>query len=113
MIDVLLVEDQPLMSEAASYKISLNPRVASIQVRNTAEKALDALRCEGDRSGLILLDLDVPGAVGLSLAMEIKRLGKAPITCVLTGERRRDYIAQIAAGGFRGYIRRRWRPRIW
>ncbi len=104
MIDVLLVEDQPLVSEAASYKISLNPRVASVQVCNTAEKAMQALCAEGERWGLIFLDLGVPGAEGLSLATEIRRLGKASITCILTGERRSDYIAKVAAGGFRGYI---------
>lgn len=104
MIDVLLVEDQPLVSEAASYKISLNPRVASIHVCNTADKALRALSPPRDRWGLIFLDLGVPGAVGLSLAMDIQRLGKAPITCILTGERRTDYVAQIAACGFLGYI---------
>jgi DNA-binding NarL/FixJ family response regulator len=104
MFDVLLVEDQPLVSEAASYKISLNPRVTGITICNTTEKALRALRPMHDRWDLIFLDLGVPGAVGLSLAMELHRLGKAPITCILTGERRSDYIAQIAASGFLGYI---------
>lgn len=104
MFDVLLIEDQPLVSEAASYKISLNPRVTEITICNTAEKALRALSPDHDRWDLIFLDLGVPGAVGLSLAMEFHKLGKAPITCILTGERRSDYIAQIAASGFLGYI---------
>ena len=104
MIDVLLIEDQPLVSEAASYKISLNPRVSSIHICNSRESALRALRPENDVWDLIFLDLAVPGAVGLSLAMELHERGKASITCILTGEPRRDYIAQIAAKGFQGYI---------
>lgn len=104
MIDVLFIEDQPVVSEATADKLSRNARVASIHVCQTADQALQALRSQPHRWGLILLDLDVPGAVGLSLAMEIKQLGLAPITCVLTGTQRADYIAQIAADGFQGYI---------
>jgi len=103
-MDVLFIEDQPVVSEATSDKISRSPRVASIHVCDTADKALHALRSEPDRWGLIVLDLDVPGAIGLSLAMEIKRLGKAAITCILTGAHSADYIALAAAGGFQGYI---------
>jgi DNA-binding NarL/FixJ family response regulator len=104
MINVLFIEDQPVVSEATADKIARNPLVAEIQVCNTAEKTLAVLREEPDRWGLIFLDLDVPGATGLSLAMEIKNLGKAPITCILTGNPREDYIAQISAAGFQGYM---------
>jgi DNA-binding NarL/FixJ family response regulator len=104
MVNVLFIEDQPVVSEATADKIARNPLVAEIQVCNTAEKTLAVLRDEPDRWGLIFLDLDVPGAVGLSLAMEIKNLGKAPVTCILTGNPREDYIAQIAAAGFQGYM---------
>jgi len=103
-MDVLLIEDQPVVSEATTDKISRDARVGIIEICNTADQALQALRWQPERWGLIFLDLDVPGAVGLSLAMEIKRLGKAPITCILTGSQRPDYIAQIEAEGFLGYI---------
>ncbi|MDM0030346.1 response regulator transcription factor [Variovorax saccharolyticus] len=104
MIHVLLIEDHPLVSEAASYKISLSPRVASIMVCGTADEALDALHAEPDRWGLILLDLDIPGAVGLSLATHIRKMGKAHITCVLTGSNQPEYVTRIEAQGFQGYI---------
>ena len=104
MINVLFIEDQPVVSEATADKIARSPLVAEIKVCNTAEKALAALHGEPDRWGLIFLDLDVPGAVGLSLAMDIQRLGKAPVTCILTGNPREDYIAQISAAGFQGYM---------
>ncbi|VTU22661.1 Protease production enhancer protein [Variovorax sp. PBL-H6] len=103
-MDVLLIEDQPVVSEATADKISRDARVGAIETCNTADQALKALRWQPERWGLIFLDLDVPGAVGLSLAMEIKRRGKAPITCILTGSQRPDYIAQIDAEGFLGYI---------
>ncbi|GAA4332495.1 response regulator transcription factor [Variovorax defluvii] len=103
-MNVLLVEDQPVVSEATADKIARNPRVASIHVCATAQLARQALESQSDRWGLIFLDLDVPGAAGLSLAMEIERLGLASITCILTGSQRPDYIAQIQATGFLGYI---------
>jgi DNA-binding NarL/FixJ family response regulator len=103
-MDVLLIEDQPVVSEAPADKISRDARVGAIEICNSADRALQALRGQAERWGLILLDLDVPGAVGLSLAMEIQRLGKAPVTCVLTGSQRPDYIAQIEVAGFLGYI---------
>ena len=93
-----------MVSEATADKIARNPLVAEIQVCNSAEKTLAVLRDEPDRWDLIFLDLDVPGAVGLSLAMEIKNLGKASVTCILTGNPCADYIAQIAAAGFQGYM---------
>lgn len=104
MINVLFVEDQPLVSEATAEKMARSQRVANIEICNTAEKALLALKATPDRWGLILLDLDVPGAFGLSLAMEIKKIGKEGCTCILTGTYRADYIAQVKAAGFQGYI---------
>lgn len=104
MINVLFVEDQPLVSEATAEKIARSPSVANIEICNSAEKALLALKATPDRWGLILLDLDVPGAVGLSLAMKIKKIGKEGCTCILTGTYRADYIAQTKAIGFQGYI---------
>lgn len=104
MINVLFVEDQPLVSEATAGKIARSPNVANIEICKSAEKAMQSLKSTPDRWGLILLDLDVPGAVGLSLAMEIKKIGKEGSTCILTGAYRADYIAQIKASGFQGYI---------
>lgn len=104
MIDVLFIEDQPLVSEATAEKIARSPHVGAIEICNSAEKAMQALRASPGRWGLILLDLDVPGAVGLSLAMEIKKLGKEGVTCILTGTNRADYVSQVRANGFQGYI---------
>jgi DNA-binding NarL/FixJ family response regulator len=103
-MDVLFVEDQPIVWEATARILTRSPQVGQLVVFNTAEKALTALRAEPDRWGLILLDLDVPGAVGLSLAMEIQAMGLASITCILTGSSRHDYMQQILALGFQGYI---------
>lgn len=103
-MDILFIEDQPVVSEPTAEKLRRTPYVEHIEICNTAESALQALREDPDRWGLILLDLDVPGAVGLSLAMEIKKLGKAPLTCIVTGTFRTDYIAQVKAEGFLGYI---------
>ncbi len=104
MIDILFVEDQPYVSEATARRIRTNSEVGEIRICATAPEAIRALEEDPDRWGLILLDLDVPGAVGLSLAMQIRDIGKAHITCILTGTFRPDYLAQAQAENFQGYI---------
>lgn len=104
MYNVLIVEDHSLVAEAAAHKIANSPRTSVIEVRTTADEALAALRDDPQKWDLILLDLDVPGATGLSLAAEIARMGLASRTCVLTGAERPDYEAQIASLGFQGYL---------
>ena len=93
-MDVLLVEDQPVVSEATADKISRNARVGSIEVCCTAERALHALQWQPDRWGLIFLDLDVPGAVGLSLAA----LGLHGLTAFAVSQRRREIAIRVAVG---------------
>jgi two-component system response regulator DesR len=52
----------------------------------------------------IFLDLDVPGAYGLSLAREIRDRGLASKCCVVSAFDRRDYIEELKVWGFLGYI---------
>ena len=106
MFNVLIVEDHSLVAEAAAHKIALSPHRPTIEVRSTAAEALEALRAQPGNWRLILLDLDVPGATGLSLACEIHRMGLAPRTCILTGAERPDFESQIVALGFQGYLRK-------
>ena len=103
---VLIIEDHPLVAEAAAHKVALSPRKASIVVKGTAPEALDVLRADPGKWNLILLDLDVPGATGLSLASEIQQMGLAARTCILTGAERPDFEVQIVSNGFQGYLRK-------
>ncbi len=103
-MEILFVEDQPLISEPTAQKLKFNALVGQIEIARDAATALRLIKAFPEKWDLILLDLDVPGAIGLSLAMEIAALDKAGITCIITGYSRHDYVAQAKAHGFLGYI---------
>ncbi len=104
MKDILVVEDHPLVAEATARL--LEQRVADINVV-TVGNASDALRVIDLSRGRwfrILLDLTVPGAFGLSLAKQIVARELAPVCCVVSACDRDDYVQQLRAWGFMGYV---------
>lgn len=104
MNDVLIVEDHPFVAEATRVLISRTYPGLQIDVCSTASDATAALANPERRWHRVLLDLDVPGAHGLSLAREIKSQGMAQIACVVTANDRTDFVSQIKQMGFLGYI---------
>lgn len=104
-VDILLVEDHAFVAESTRALLEVRGGVAGeIITAGTANEARTLLRADWRRWRLVLLDLEIPGAVGLSLAREIKDLGLAPVTCVLTGTNHPGYIAQVRNDGFLGYV---------
>jgi len=104
MNEVLIVEDHPFVAEATKELLSRAYPLVSTTVRSNASAAIEALTDPNRTWHRILLDLDIPGAHGLSVATEIQRQGLAGIACVVTATHRSDYVAQIKAMGFLGYI---------
>lgn len=104
MQNIMIVEDHPLVAEATQALLKSTNGLGKVATYATAEQVRNALATERTYWSLILLDLDVPGAVGLSLAAHIKQAGLAPITCILTGTYREDYVMQARKDGFLGYI---------
>jgi DNA-binding NarL/FixJ family response regulator len=101
---ILIIEDHPFVAEAMS----------SMLVRSTAD--LEPVICPDAQSALmaigdptidwfrIFLDLDVPGAHGLSLARDIQQLGFHVRCCVVTALDRQDFIHEVRGMGFLGYL---------
>ena len=104
MFDVLIIEDHPFVAEATELMIARDHPTVATTVCDAAAPALLALKDARRSWHRVLLDLDVPGAHGLSLAKNIQELGFAPITCVVSATSRPEYIAQIRTLGFLGYI---------
>ena len=100
----LIVDDHSLIVAGARNIIKNEAPMLDIVVCSNAEQTMATLHDSKYRWNLILLDLDIPGAIGLSLAMEIKDLGLESVTCILTGNPRSEFVTQIKANGFRGYI---------
>ncbi|MDP9902417.1 response regulator transcription factor [Variovorax ginsengisoli] len=104
MNEVLIVEDHPFVAEATKRLLSANYPLLNAVVLTNADDAVKAVSDPHRAWHRILLDLDVPGAHGLSVAAEVQKQGLAGISCVVTGNMRSDYIDAIEKMGFLGYI---------
>lgn len=102
--DVLVIEDEEFVADATAELICRAFPGLSTTVRKTADEAVAALADRSRSWHRILLDLDVPGAYGLSLAKEVRRRGLAPVCCIFTGSRRVDFSNEAQQMGFLGYL---------
>lgn len=99
---VLIVEDHPLVSDATFDLMSgLAEDLQCVQAFD-ARSALELLDTPG--WSLVLLDLDVPGAQGMSLARRVADQGLAPRSCIVSAFAKPAYVAEARALGFRGYV---------
>lgn len=99
---VLIVEDHPLVADATSELLAKKDGRLSIAVCHTAAEALQAASASAWHR--IFLDLDVPGAVGLSLVREFVASGYASRSCVITACGNPELSVQVRALGLLGYI---------
>ena len=101
---VLIVEDHPLVSDATRDLLLCDGCARDVAIAATAADALAQVAPDVDAWDLILLDLDVPGARGLSLAHELVRRGLAGRTCIVTALSRPGYVEEAKRLGFLGFI---------
>jgi len=104
MNDVLIIEDQPLVTESARMLIGRAFPLATFTVCGNAKTATETLSDPAKHWHRIFLDLGIPGAHGLSLARELQTRHLEAISCIVTGVDRPDYIAQSRTMGFLGYL---------
>jgi two-component system, NarL family, response regulator DesR len=101
---VLLVEDHPLVAEAMLDALRRSRSGLKIQVATDAAATLRHLQDPEQTWFRIFLDLDVPGAHGLSLARDVERAHLADRCCVVSASDRNDLIGEVKLLGFLGYI---------
>ena len=104
MREVLFVEDHPLVAEATAQLLLRRFDDIEVVTASTAAEALQLVDDAHRRWFRIFLDLAVPGAFGLSLAKQIATRDLAAICCVVSACDRDDYVQQLRAWGFMGYI---------
>jgi DNA-binding NarL/FixJ family response regulator len=104
MRHVLVVEDHPLVAEATSRLLTHVFVDIQIVTCATATSAVDNLSDRSRTWYRVFLDLAVPGAFGLSLAKQVRNIGAASVCCVVSAFDRDDYVRQLQAWGFLGYI---------
>ena len=104
MRPVLIVEDHPLVAEATGKLLARYGDDVTTVICSNAAQAIEKLQSPDRAWFRIFLDLDVPGAYGLSLAKEVRERGFADRCCVVSAFEKPDYIDEIKAWGFLGYI---------
>lgn len=101
---MLIIEDHPFVAEAIrSHLATFYPEIASF-ICAIADEARAAIRNDAREWGCILLNLEIPGATGLSFAQEIRSMGHRQRCCVVSGREERSTVAELHALGFLGYI---------
>lgn len=101
---VLIIEDHPLVAQAMVGELKRTDRTLDLQTCGDASAAMAKLTLPFGTWFRIFLDLDIPGAHGLSLAREIKKLKLHDRCCVLTALDRSELIGEVSRLGFLGYI---------
>lgn len=104
MKSVLIVEDHPVVAEATQALLARSAQLLRFTVCHDAAAAVDQLDGNGADWFRILLDLDVPGAYGLSLTQQVRQRGLQARCCIVTGLQNPEFVAALEAQGFLGYI---------
>lgn len=107
MINVLIVEDDPLIAEAHQTYLG---RLEGFSVTAVAHTARDAMRAAAGAAAsehpvdLVLLDLGLPDASGISLASGLSGLRPAPDIIAITSERDLEMVRAAVAHGALAYL---------
>lgn len=107
MINVLVVEDEVLIAEA--HKTYLG-RIAGFSVSAVAHTARDAMRAASEAAAsdspidLVLLDIGLPDASGISLASALSGLQPTPDIIAITSERDLEMVRAAVGHGALAYL---------
>ena len=95
MLNILIVEDEPLFAETLKYLVELNPRYIVTDIADDHSSALAAV--ERRRPDLALVDLQLArGTTGFSVAAKLVELG---IACLFTSGKAPSFpIPDLAIG---------------
>ncbi|WP_396926052.1 response regulator [Mycolicibacterium sp.] len=106
MINVLIVEDEPLIAEAHRTYLT---RLQGFTVTGMATTAREAMRMASEAAtdspvDLVLLDLGLPDASGIALASALSGLRPAPDIIAITSERDLEMVRAAVAHGALAYL---------
>jgi len=104
VIRVLIVEDEPLIAEAHRTYLG---RLPGFQVVGEAHTARDAMRMTATADppvDLVLLDIGLPDADGISLAKGLSGLAPTPDLIVITSERNLEMVRAAVGHGSLAYL---------
>ncbi len=107
VINVLIVEDEPLIAEAHQAYLQ---RLEGFSVVAVAHTARDAMRAAADAAAdetpidLVLLDIGLPDASGITLASALSGLRPTPDIIAITSERDLEMVRAAVGHGALAYL---------
>ena len=100
--NMLIVEDHPFVAEATK-SLFLAMADDHVEIARNFDDAVARLHARTDWFR-IWLDVDVPGAQGLSLVRHVHDIGFAPRAAVITASDNPQWQADVESMGFLGYV---------
>jgi response regulator of citrate/malate metabolism len=107
MISVLIVEDERLIAEAHRTYLARLEGFSAVAVVHTAREAMQTAAAAAATEtpiDLVLLDLGLPDASGISLASALAGLRPAPDIIAITSERDLEMVRAAVAHGALAYL---------
>jgi len=107
MISVMIVEDDLLIAEAHRTYLSRLKGFSAVAVVHTAREAMQTAAAAASTDSpvdLVLLDLGLPDASGISLASALAGLRPAPDIIAITSERDLEMVRAAVAHGALAYL---------
>jgi len=107
VIRVLVIEDEPLIAEAHQAYLA---RLQGFSVAAVAHTARDAMRAASEAAAsdspidLVLLDIGLPDANGITLASALSGLRPTPDIIVITSERDLEMVRAAVGHGALAYL---------
>ncbi len=107
MISVLIVEDDPMIAEAHRTYLTRLEGFSAFAIVHTAREAMQtaaAAAAVATPIDLVLLDLGLPDASGISLASALAGVRPAPDIIAITSERDLEMVRAAVAHGALAYL---------
>ena len=102
LIRLLLVDDHPVVCEGLRSCFSRLPQLSVVGEAASGEEALRKVRRL--KPDVVLMDINMPGMNGLTAAARMRKLAPGAKVLILSVHENREYVAEVARSGARGYI---------
>ncbi|QFG25899.1 response regulator transcription factor [Actinomadura sp. WMMB 499] len=102
MIRVLLADDEHLIRGAVAALLGLDPDLEIVAEVGRGDEVAAAVAAHDP--DVAVLDIEMPGADGLTVAEELRAAGARCAVCILTSFGRPGYLRRAMAAGVRGFV---------
>lgn len=100
---ILIADDHLLLGEAIASALSSKPREFKTSIATTLKETLDAL-ASGDQFDLVLLDIKMPGMIGLKSVENVIAAAHPSRVVLISGNADRSFVEAAVKRGARGLI---------